>query len=228
MPCWEVERKALHKVRRGWCVCVSVSLCFGDLNMINHINGWNGTNSHFIRGERMLTGNLRPLCVFVIPTLLYTGILTAYVTAHTLSSILVAECGHSQRREESSIMIIFRGVMRWNMRNVIMEIREVKWDHMEMLLYYRLEHCCSDFTWTVIPLVLICSWFSPLICLMTFWNMIFWDEKFPGLGTLGHVECEIIVLNPNLSTEPFQRTESVPSVLIWPSSGDCPEGITRN
>lgn len=33
-----------------------------------------------------------------------------------------------------------------------------------------------------------------------------------------YVECEIIILNPNQPNELFQRTEIVPSVLIWPSS----------
>lgn len=32
-----------------------------------------------------------------------------------------------------------------------------------------------------------------------------------------YVECETVVLNPNQSNELFQRTENVPSVLIWPS-----------
>lgn len=33
-----------------------------------------------------------------------------------------------------------------------------------------------------------------------------------------YVEYKTIILNPNQSNELFQRTEDVPSVLIWPSS----------
>lgn len=35
---------------------------------------------------------------------------------------------------------------------------------------------------------------------------------------MSHVECETRILNPDQSNELFQRTENVPSVLIWPSS----------
>lgn len=57
-------------------------------------------------------------------------------------------------------------------------------------------------------------------------NLLLKIHHFITRAKVWYVECETIVLNPNQSNELFQRTEYVPSVLIWPPNS--PQGLWRN